>query len=221
MPDHSLFIADRNFLNGRSLSPLLSTGVNRHFLMRAKKSTAMDVVKRLGRNDCIVELATSADIRKKDPAAPKVWQARAIRYQLPGFEPQFLLTSLLDHVAYPAAELVELYHERWDPELGFAEVKTTQLEQRPALRSKLPELVNQETWGVLLAYNLVRLEMAGLASEANVTPNRISYAAALQLVRDEWIWSELTKPGAIPARLRDMRAALARLVLPPRRRSRS
>ncbi len=63
--------------------------------------------------------------------------------------------------------------------------------------------------------------MAGLAAEAKVMPNRISYAAAIRLVRDEWIWSELTKPGAIPARLREMRDALARSVLPPRRRKRS
>lgn len=221
VPDNSLFIADRNFLNGRTILPLRSKGANRHVLMRAKKSTVMEPIRKLGRNDSIVELRTSAEMRKKDPSLGKTWQARAIRYQLAGFEPQFLLTTLLDPVAYPAAELVELYHERWDIELGFAEIKTTQLEQRPALRSKLPELVQQEVWGVLLAYNLVRLEMAALALDAKVMPNRISYVAALRLVTDEWIWSEITKPGAIAARLAAMRANLATFVLRPRRPERS
>lgn len=221
VPDNSLFIADRNFLNGRTILPLRGKGVNRHVLMRAKKSTVMEPIEKLGRNDCIVELNTSADMLKRDPTLAKTWRARAIRYQLPGFEPQFLLTTLLDPVAYPAAELVELYHERWDLELGFAEIKTTQLEQRPALRSKLPELTKQEVWGVLLAYNLVRLEMAALAVEAKVMPNRISYVAALRLVTDEWMWSEITKPGAIASRLAAMRANLARFILPPRRRERS
>ena len=41
-----------------------------------------------------------------------------IHYQLPGYEPQFLLTSLIDAKAYPAEEIIELYHERWEIELG-------------------------------------------------------------------------------------------------------
>ena len=143
--------------------------------------------------------------------------ARAIRYQVPGHDPQFLLTSLLNPKTHPAAELIGLYHERWDLEIGFAEVKTTTLEQRPALRSKLPTTTLQEVWGILLAYNLIRLEMAALAEEADVMPNRISYIAALHLIRDEWLWSALTSPGALPARVRDLRASLSHYILRPRR----
>src|SRR5262245_10313422 len=55
-----------------------------------------------------------------------------------GFRAQTLLTSLLDPVAYPAAEIVALYHERWELELGFDEVKTQTLEREEALRSKTP-----------------------------------------------------------------------------------
>lgn len=221
VPDNSLFISDRNFLTARVLRPLICNGTNRHFLMRAKKVTVMDAFESLGKNDCLVELPISAAARKADPTLGKTWVARAIRYQMPGYEPQFLLTSLLDPKAYPAAELIGLYHERWDLELGFAEIKTTTLEQRPALRSKVPKTTLQEVWGILLAYNLVRLEMASLAQEAGVMPNQISYIAALHLVRDEWLWSALTSPGALPARMRDLRASLSHYILRPRRPERA
>ena len=217
VPDNTLFISDRNFLTFRVLRPLLTKGSNRHFLMRAKKTTAMDPIESLGKNDSLVELPISAKARKEDPTLGKTWIARAIRYQVPGHDPQFLLTSLLNPKTHPAAELIGLYHERWDLEIGFAEVKTTTLEQRPALRSKLPTTTLQEVWGILLAYNLVRLEMAALAEEADVMPNRISYIAALHLIRDEWLWSALTSPGALPARMRDLRASLSHYILRPRR----
>ena len=221
VPDDSLFIADRNFLTARVQRPLIKHGKRRHFLMRAKITTVMEPIQSLGKNDCLVELLTTPEERKEDPTLGKTWIARAIRYQMPGHEPQFLLTSLLDAKAYPAAELIGLYHERWDLELGFAEIKTTTLEQRPALRSKLPTTTEQEVWGILLAYNLVRLEMASLAEAAGVMPNRISYIAALHLIRDEWLWSALTSPGALPARMRDLRAAISHYILPPRRPKRA
>ena len=209
VPDDSLFVADRNFLNARTILPLISQGVNRHFLMRAKNNTVMEPIEMLGKGDCIVELPTSAAARKADPKLPKTLKARAIRYQIAGHDPQYLLTSLLDPKKYPAAELIGIYHERWDLEIAFDEIKTTQLEQRPALRSKLPATTEQEVWAILLAYNLVRLEMVQLAVAAKVSPNRISYIAALRLICDEWMWSALTtSPGAIPSHLRDLRAHL-------------
>ncbi len=72
-----------------------------------------------------------------------------------------------------------------------------------------------------MAYNLVRLEMAQIATEARVPPNRISFVMALNLIRDEWSWCVHTSPGAIPRHLRDLREKVARFVLPPRRAARS
>jgi hypothetical protein len=87
--------------------------------------------------------------------------------------------------------------------------------------SRRPTGVAQELWGVALAYNLVRLEMARIATEANVPPTRISFVMALNLIRDEWSWCVHTSPGAIPRHLRDLREKVARFVLPPRRSERS
>ena len=56
--------------------------------------------------------------------------------------------------------------------------------RQEALRSKKPEGVRQEIWGILLAYNLVRKEMLEVAEAAKVPPIRISFRHALQLIRD-------------------------------------
>jgi hypothetical protein len=217
VPDHSLTIVDRNFLVAGVLIPLSRAGQERHWLIRAKKNTSWRVVKRLGPKDELVELEVSHQARKKEPTLPEVFLARAIRYQRKGFPPQTLLTSLLDANRYPAAEFAGLYHERWEIELGYDEIKTEVLEREESIRSKSPTAVAQEIWGILLAYNLVRLEMERVADEAGVEPTRISFITALHLVCDEWLWCAVASPGAIPKHLRNLRAKLARLILPPRR----
>ncbi|MDP9352746.1 MAG: transposase, partial [Chloroflexota bacterium] len=100
-------------------------------------------------------------------------------------------------------------------------LKTEMLEREEALRSKSPEAVAQELWGLLLVYNLVRLEMERTAAEAQVEPVRISFVAALRLIRDEWLWCAVASPGAIPRHLQNMRRDLKFFVLPERRSHRS
>jgi hypothetical protein len=217
VPDCSLTIVDRGFLVAGVLIPLFRAGTGRHWLTRAKSNTSWRVVERLGPKDELVEMKVSHQARKEDPTLPEAWFARAIHCQRKGFPPQTLLTSLADAEKYPASELVELYHERWEIELGYDEIKTEILEREEAIRSKSPTAVAQELWGILLAYNLVRLEMERVADEAGVEPTRISFITALHLVCDEWLWCAVAKPGAIPKHLRNLRTKLARLVLPSRR----
>ena len=217
IPDASLTIVDRNFLAATTLVPLAASGTDRHWLVRAKSNTRTTVIEHLGDGDTLVELAVCPATRAAHPTLPRTWRARAITYQRAGFRPQVLLTSLLDPVRYPAAELVALYHERWELELGYDELKTELLEREETLRSRSPAAVRQELWGVLLAYNLVRLEMAAAADAFGVAPTALSFVGALHLIRDEWHWSTFTAPGAIPRHLAKLRAALMRLVLPPRR----
>jgi len=218
LPDNSLAIVDRHFLAANILLPIQSSGSNRHWLTRAKARSKWSVVKKLGVGDDLVEVEVSREARRKNPELPRSWLMRAVRYQRPGFRPQTLLTSLLDHSAYPAHELRALYHERWELELGFDEVKTHMLEREEALRSRTPTGVMQELWAVGLAYNLVRLEMERVAEEAGVTPSRISFVMSLRIIRDEWMWAAASKsPGAIPKNLRRLRNELQRFILPPRR----
>jgi hypothetical protein len=226
VPDESLTIVDRHFLAAGPLLRLGASGRCRHWLVRAKKTTRYRVLRPLGPGEALVELAVSARARRRDRSLPRTWQARAIAYQQPGRAggpqvlPQVLLTSLLDGAAYPAAELIALYHERWEMELAYDEVKTVLLAREEAIRSRSPAAVAQELWGMLLAYNLVRLEMARVAAEAGVAPPRVSFVGALRLIRDEWLWCAVASPGAIPRHLRNLRRALALLILPERRRER-
>jgi hypothetical protein len=220
IPAYSVTLVDRNFLCGRFLQPLRNGAKERHFVTRAKKNTVMHEVAVLGPGDRLVELNHSADDRKRDPSLPKRWTARAISYRIDGGTDQILLTSLLDAKAFPAAEIIELYHERWEVELGFDEKKTKMLGGKPALRSKTADGVRQELWGVLLAYNLIRLEMCEVADEAGVPPLRISFIAALRLICDEWMWFQVTKPGAFPDRMANLRRNLKLFILPERRRER-
>lgn len=223
LPDHSLTIVDRGFFGASILWPIGASGTERHWLTRARKNQRGRVVGRLGPRDELVELTIPKQTRANNPALPQTWTVRVIAYQRPGFQPQRLVTSLLDAERYPADELIELYHERWELELAYDELKT-QMQGGPAstLRSKHPERVNQEVWGLLLAYNLVRLEMERVADEAKVPPNRISFAAVFNLICDEWFWLSGTRtPGAIPKQLQRLRRDLRRFILPPRRRERS
>jgi hypothetical protein len=217
IPDDTLTVVDRNFLVAGTLVRLAAGGVSRHWLVRAKAKTRATLVAELGPGDALVELPVRREARRADPALPRSFRARALTYQRAGHAPQVLLTSLLDPQRYPAAELVALYHERWEVELGYDEVKTEVLDGAETLRSRSPAAVAQELWGVLLAYDLVRLEMARAADLAGVAPTRISFVAALHLIRDEWLWSAFAAPGAIPRHLDRLRHALTRLVLPPRR----
>jgi hypothetical protein len=219
VPPDSLVVVDKGFFAANILLPLTATG-NRHFLIRAKRNTKWRVVEKLSRKDCIVEMDVSRKARALDPTLPKTWRARALQYQRRGFRPQTLLTSMFDAEAYPREEIVGLYHERWELEIGFDEVKTEMLESRESIRSKSPERVDQELLGILLAYNLIRLEMAHVAREAGVPPTRISFVATLEMMSTEWFFMANMTGGAIPARLRTLEARLARLLLPERRSER-
>jgi Insertion element 4 transposase N-terminal/Transposase DDE domain len=218
VPDDSLVLIDRGYLQANVLVPLNQGGSNRHWMTRAKSNSKWIKLKALGKGDDLIEMTVSGEARRKDPSLPKTFHARAIRYQRKGYRPSTLLTSLVDPKLYPAEELRVLYHERWEIELGFGEVKTEMLQRLETIRSKSPGAVEQELWGLLIAYNLVRLEMERIADEIGVSPLRISFIAALRYIVDEWGWSTITtSPGAIPKHLDDMRDKIRRFLLPPRR----
>lgn len=161
--EKSLVICDRNFLVKKDLIHLETSG-DRHWLSRAKSNTKWAVREKLGRDDYLVEWDVN------EPGLPTTWTLRAIRYKKKGFDDvtllTSLLTSLLDAEKYPAKELIELYHERWELEVGYDEVKTHLLDRRESIRSKKPAGVRQELWGIAIAYNLVRVEMEAVAKEA-------------------------------------------------------
>lgn len=220
VPDDSLVLADRGFLYARDLWPLQTNGANRHWLSRARKNSHWRVLKRMRPGDLLVEVLVNHAARQQEPSLPERWRMRAIRYHRRGFRQQTLLTSLLDARQYPAAEIIALYHERWEIELGFDEVKTEMLEREETIRSRKPEGVAQEIWGLLLAYNLVRLEMERAAKVAGVPPTRLSFVACLRVIKISLLRFVFGSPGKLPQRVEAMRRELAEYVLPERRTAR-
>ena len=93
-----------------------------------------------------------------------------------------LVTTLLDPVQAPALALIGLYHERWEIELVIDEIKTHQRLSPHPLRSKLPELVYQELYGLLLAHYAVRAWMHQSALQADLDPDRLSFTHALHVL---------------------------------------
>jgi hypothetical protein len=221
IPDRSLVLIDRAYLQANVLVPLTTRGTQRHWMTRAKSTTTFRSIRQLARGDELVEFEVSSEARRKDPSLPTHFDARAIRYHRKGYRPQLLLTSLLDDTLYPAAELRALYHERWELELGFGELKTDMLERLETIRSKSPTTVAQELWGLLIAYNLVRLEMQRIAGEFGVAPTRISFVASLRHCVEQWHHAGMASPGRIPSYLATATDRMRAYVLPPRRPGRT
>jgi hypothetical protein len=220
VPDDAVVLVDRAFFDA-SLFLRLQRLPNRHWMIRAKTSNKWHVHLKLAPGDVLAEMQVSNSARSKDPTLPKSFFVRAVRYQLDPKQPeQWLLTSLLDHRRYSASDLVALYHQRWELELAYDEIKTHMLDRRETIRSRSPVGVAQELWGILLTYNLVRLEMQNIAREAQLPPSRIGFVAAMRFIRDEWAWCAVANPGTIPQKLARMRQDILAFVLPKRRTKR-
>lgn len=110
-----------------------------------------------------------------------------MEYRLEGVadaEPLYrLLTSVLDEARAPADELAALYHERWEIETAMDELKTHLRGSQIVLRSKTPDLVRQEFYGLMMTHFAVRGLMHEAALLAEEDPDRLSFLHAVRVVR--------------------------------------
>jgi hypothetical protein len=219
LPLESLVMMDRGFIDYSLFADIMQSGDAHHFLCRAKKNLKWTVLRVLGPGDTLVQIEIPHKARKARPELPEAIVVRAIQYQRQGFQPQMLLTSLIDAASYPAEEIAELYHERWELELGYDEIKTHTLEREETLRSKSPERVRQELWGLFIAYNLVRRQIEKFATAHAIHPLRVSFRATLLLVRNTCICAA-SGVGSVRKLIDEMNAQMALLVLPERRQRR-
>lgn len=222
IPNDSLTIIDRGFLSTAILLQIMSEGCDRHFLIRLKKNSKYALSRELGDGSALATIAVPREIRVANPEAPKTVMVRLIAYHHPEGEPGILMTSLLDASAYPAAEILAVYHKRWELEVGFDELKTHMLLRKEALRSKTVDGVYQEFWALMLVYNLVRREMAVVAAQKGVCPSRISFTGALLMIHNFFAAASIVSmPGVLPRELAELEEQLGRsMILPPRRSQR-
>ncbi|WP_343684475.1 IS4 family transposase [Asticcacaulis sp.] len=216
VPDHSLTVFDKGFFSASLLLRLQTQGTQRHWLIPAKANCVWERLDQTP-GDYRVRRKVSPQARQAEPGLPASWEARAIETTTRHGKKRILLTSLMDTKAYPAKDIVHQYEERWRIETSYRELKQELLGSELTLRSGTPETVCQEVWGALLAYNLVRLEMAEIAVEAEVPPTQLSFTATLHYLRQEWGWMAIEAPGKIPAHLVRLRNRRGDLLLSTKR----
>ena len=128
-----------------------------------------------------------------------------------------LVTTLLNPRVAPALELIALYHERWEVELVIDEIKTHERVQRKVLRSKTPDGVYQELYGIFLAQYVVRALLAQAAIESHLDPDRLSFTEGLfQLTEMIDLALTLEPEEATRPLLKRLYHKMARTVLPSR-----
>lgn len=219
IPSGALVLLDRGFFSYRLLWGIL--GRKSHFLIRLRKRLRIRKLKRLGPGDWIARGLVPAALRRKNPDLPPDLLVRLIHYRVAGFRPSTLVTSLLDPDAFPAAELVLRYHDRWEIELAYDESKTHMASTPVLFRSQTPERVRQEAWGLLIAYNLVRAVMAQAAQNADLSPLRLSFVDSLQCVLRYIGLMAQASFYELPELYRALLREVAACLLPPRRHRRN
>lgn len=209
-----ILLADRNFGAGFLAAQVAGTGAD--FLIRVRtgsRAPALPVMRRLpdgswlSRFGGIPVRVISARITITTSAGHTTGHYR-------------LLTTLTDPDRYPAAELVTLYHERWEIETAYLELKSTILGGR-VLRARTPDGVDQEVYALLVTYQTLRTAIADAASTVPGTdPDRASFTIALSTARDQVIHAA----GIIAGTPTDLAGTIGRRVLAtlmPRRRLRT
>ena len=175
----TLLLADRGYLGAPLWRSAGRTGAD--LLWRVKRNTVLPLRQALADGSFLSDFG----------GAP----ARVIEYTVAGTDEASyrLLTTRLDPLHAPAVELAALYHERWEIESTYDEIKTHLLGRHPILRSKTPLLVRQEIEGLMLAHYAVRRFLHEAAREADEDPDRLSFTHAVQVLR-----RRIQNPGASP-----------------------
>lgn len=201
------------------------------YLGRITSTWKLNVIKVRGPGDSIVELEPSREerskMRKEGLQAPRIL-ARLISFQIRKGETVRLLTSLLDPGKYPALDLAAGYHQRWECELSYKEVKVyltavAHGKQHTTFRSKNPDGCLQEAWAMALTYNLVRdfMEAAAQTCDPPISPLHLSFIDTVEVLKLAQNELQAATPGQLPALLGQLlrRVAACRIDRPRRHRA--
>ena len=220
VPSKSITILDRGYVDYTQFASFIDVSQERHLLVRMRDNMKPEELEVLGDGTLKVRLTPSDTARRAAPdVAPEII-GRVIAYKHPDGQAGRLFTTLLDPDRYGAAAIIKLYHARWEIELAYDELKTHMLDRKECLRCKSPRRVEQELWGLLLVYNLVRREMLLVATTHTLSPARISFQSSLMWIANFWVMASQTSPTNVPKHLGEFHSKLKVLFLPERRSER-
>jgi hypothetical protein len=198
-----ILLADRNFGAGFLAAQIAGTGAE--FLIRVRTGNTaptLPILRRLtdgswlSRFGGVPVRVIDAEITLTTSAGRSAGRCR-------------LITTLADPARHPAGEIIALYHERWEIESAYLELKSTILAGR-VLRARTPDGVEQEVWALLVAYQALRTAIADAAGTVpGADPDRASFAIALHAARDQVILAAGITAGAAI----DLAGTIGRLVL--------
>lgn len=187
-----LCLADRSFFSFDVWTQAHATGAD--LLWRIKKNLDLPCERLLLDGSYLSTIYPSQRDRRHQTHGVRV---RVMDYRLedvPDAEPLYrLMTTLLDPAVAAAPELAAVYHERWEIETAFDELKTHLRGAQIVLRSKTPDLVRQEFYGLLLAHVAVRGLMHEAAVRVREDPDRLSFVHAVRVIR-----RKLPRVAALP-----------------------
>lgn len=198
-----LILADRNFAAGKLFAAFADTKA--HLLVRAKTGAGGPNLPVLRRHrdgsyasvfGGVLVRVVEAEITITTTTGPVTGVYR-------------LLTTLRDPRRHPAGALIRLYHERWEIETAYLELKSSILAGR-VLRARTPAGVAQEVYALLVTYQILRTAMTDATNTIpGVDPDRAGFSTALHAARDQVVKAA----GVIADTVIDLAGAIGRLVL--------
>lgn len=194
-----IFLGDKGFCSFYDVSRFQDQGVDSVVtLARRHAVTAANADQILGEDDLLIHWP-KPKWNKRLSYSKSEWEALPdklvlrqikVHVQEPGFRTRsfFIITTLTDVSRYSAADVADLYRQRWDVELYFRDIKTTL--GMDVLRCQSPSMVRKEILMHFIVYNCLRLLMQQAAHQADVPVRMISFKASIQTLRQ---WEPLLK----------------------------
>jgi hypothetical protein len=186
-----LVLADRNFYGFKLWYTACATGAK--LVWRITSTLKLPVQQMLSDGSYLSTVYDGSDHARRSGRTVRVIDYTLRDSATPVQDSYRLVTNILDSQQAPALELAALYHERWEIEGVFDEFKTHLRANSTVLRSKTPELVQQELWGLLLAHFAVRQLMVQAAWPRGLDPDRLSFTHAVRVIK-----RKLPQAAAVP-----------------------
>ena len=205
-----IVLGDRNFAAADLIGQITATGAD--VLIRVKTGRNLPVCRRL-RDGSYLSQIGPVQVRVIDAA---ITISTSQGHRTSSYR---LITTVVDPDC-PPEQIVRLYHDRWEIETAYCELKATILGGR-VLRARTPAGIEQEVYALLVAYQAIRIAVADTTiARPDLDPDRASFTIALNAARDQIIKAA----GILAESVVDIVGVIGRQVLAdllPQRRSRS